>query len=187
MILLISGVLIWSLVHLFKRISPTSRAMLDTKFGKGPVMGVISLIFLISIAMMVFGFRGAEFQPLYKPPVWGVHLNNLMMLIALFLMGAGSSKGTARAWFRHPMLIGFLVWVGAHLLVNGDLSSFILFGGLGIWAIVSILMINMREGAWQRPTPGPVKGDIKLGIIALVLFAVITTIHYFIGPSPFGG
>ncbi len=187
MILLISGVLIWSLMHLFKRISPTKRAMLDTKFGKGPVMGVISLIFLISIVMMVLGFRGAEFRPIYQPPVWGVHLNNLMMLIALFLMGAGSSKGMARAWFRHPMLIGFMVWVCAHLLVNGDLSSLILFGGLGLWAIVSILMINMREGVWERPSAGDVKGDIKLGVIALVLFAVITTIHYFIGSSPFGG
>jgi hypothetical protein len=84
------------------------------------------------------------------------------------------------------MLIGVIVWSIAHLLVNGDLSSIVLFGGIGAWAISSILLINATEGECTRPSPGPIKGDIKLGIIGLVLFGVIAAIHTYLGYSPFG-
>ena len=50
------------------------------------------------------GFRRAPFVAVYDPPSWGIHLNNLMMLVAVGLLGAGHSKGRARSWLRHPML-----------------------------------------------------------------------------------
>ena len=50
-------------------------------------------------------------------------------------MGAGQSKGHARALLRHPMLTGVLVWALAHLLVNGDEASLILFGWMAVWAL----------------------------------------------------
>jgi uncharacterized membrane protein len=84
------------------------------------------------------------------------------------------------------MLTGVVVWSGGHLLANGDMRSVVLFGGLGIWAVLNILVINMREGAWDRPEAGPIKADIKTVVISLVIFAVIAVIHHFIGPSPFG-
>ena len=37
------------------------------------------------------------------------------MFFAVALMGAGRSKGHARALLRHPMLTGVLVWAFAHL------------------------------------------------------------------------
>ena len=40
----------------------------------------------------------------------------------------------------------------------GDLASIVLFGGLGLWAAVSIPLINAREPAWTPPPPGPLSG-----------------------------
>ena len=57
------------------------------------------------------------------------------MLVAVALIGAGHSKGRARGWLRHPMLTGVVVWAVAHLLVNGDVASLVLFGWLGLWAV----------------------------------------------------
>ena len=94
-------------------------------------------------------------MPVYDPPAWGIHLNNLAMFFAVALMGAGQSKGHARAWLRHPMLTGVLVWAFAHLLVNGDAASLILFGWMAVWALASMALINAREPAWVRPAPGP--------------------------------
>ena len=50
-----------------------------------------------------------------------------VMLVAVILLGMGSSKGKMRTWLRHPMLTGVLVWSVAHLLVNGDRPSLVLF------------------------------------------------------------
>ena len=186
MTLLIAGVLIWTLVHLFKRLMPKARASVDVKIGEGPAKGIIALIFLATIVMMVFGFMAAGEQAVYEPPSWGAVVNNLLMVIAVFLMGAGSGKGVSPTLLRHPMLVGVIVWSGGHLLANGDMRSIVLFGGLGVWAVLNMLMINMREGVWDRPEAGPIKADIKTVVISLIIFAVIATIHHFIGPSPFG-
>ena len=61
---------------------------------------------------------------------------NLAMLIALFLLSPAPKKGKLASGMRHPMLVGFGVWAGAHLLVNGDLASFLMFGGLLVWDAV---------------------------------------------------
>lgn len=187
MALLIAGVLVWSVFHIFKRVMPATRAAIDAKIGAGPSKGIFALIFLASIVMMVFGFTAVEPTSVYTPPSWGQHLNNLLMLISVFLLGAGSGKGKARTLLRHPMLAGVIVWAAAHLIANGDTRDIVLFGGLAVWAIVNMLVINMREGKWDRPVGGPLKADIKTVIISLVIYAIIAIIHYYIGPAPFGG
>ena len=187
MTLLVVGVLVWALAHLFKGMMPKARASIDTKIGAGPAKGAISLVFLASILMMVFGFMAAGPQAVYGPPSWGAMVNSLFMIVAVFLMGAGSGKGVSPTLLRHPMLTGVVVWSVGHLLANGDMRSIVLFGGLGIWAVVNMLVINKRDGAWDRPEAGPIKADIKTVVISLVIFAVIAAIHHFIGPSPFGG
>lgn len=186
MLLLIVGVATWALLHLLKRLMPGARASLDAQFGVGPAKGIIALILLGAILMMIFGFIHEGPVAVYSPPSWGVHVNNLLMLIAVFMMGAGSGKGVSPTLLRHPMLSGIIVWACAHLLANGDQRSIILFGGLAIWAVAEILIINAREGAWDRPKAGPWQADIKTVVISLVIFGVIAGIHHFIGRSPFG-
>ncbi|WP_316015127.1 NnrU family protein [Roseobacter sp. HKCCA0434] len=180
MLILIFGVALWWGAHLFKRMAPDARAQMGDR-GKG----LVALGLVVSIVLMIVGYRGADHVDIWFPPAWTVHINNLMMFVAIFLLGAGSSKGRARSWFRHPMLLGFLTWTIAHLLVNGDLASIVMFGGLGLWAIVSMLVINRATPDWHRPPAGAIGGDVRLVVITLVLFAVITAIHsYFVWPFP---
>ncbi len=184
MTLLIAGVLLWTFAHIFKRALPGMRADLTERFGNAS-KGIFALLILASIALMVLGYRMADFTPVYTPPVWAVHLNNLLMLLAIAFLGMGHSKGRMRSWFRHPMLIGTAIWAVAHLLVNGDLASMVLFGGLFGWTLIAMSLINIREPDWERPEPGPVSGDIRLGVITLVLFGIIAFLHQWIGPWPF--
>jgi hypothetical protein len=136
---------------------------------------------------MVWGYRRAALEPIYTPPAWGWHLNNLLMLGAVALLGMGQSKGRARSWLRHPMLTGVAVWALAHLLVNGDLASVVLFGGLGLWAVAEMGLINAAAPAWVRPEPGPWTGDLRLALIAVAAYALIGLIHGWLGPWPFPG
>ena len=186
MIWLILGLLIWIGAHLLQRVAPGARAALTDRLGAGS-KGVIAVILVVGIVLMVIGYRSAEFIPVYLPPAWGVHLNNLLMLIAVALMGLGHSKSRLKGALRHPMLIGVTVWAVAHLLVNGDLASLVLFGAMGLWALLEIRVINRAAPNWTRPEGGTVAGDLRLGVITLVVFAVIVLIHGFIGPSPFPG
>jgi uncharacterized membrane protein len=180
--LLVLGLILWITAHFFKRILPGVRARMGDK-GKG----AIALALLVSIVLMVLGYRSAEFVPLYTPLPGIGHLNNLLMLLALFCFGIGSAKGILVDKIRHPMLTSVVIFAIAHLLVNGDQASVILFGGLGLWAVIEMVLINLGEGKWQRPAPGTIKGDVKNLVITLVLFFLITGIHIWLGHNPFLG
>ena len=115
-----------------------------------------------------------------------MHLNNLAMLGAVFVYGMSATKGRLRGAMRHPQLIAVKIWAVAHLLVNGDLASLILFGGLLGWAVVEVIVINRSE-AWVRPEPGPAKKDVLLVVITLVLYFAMTYVHAWLGVWPFPG
>jgi uncharacterized membrane protein len=182
MTILLLGVVLWWAAHLFKRIAPGPRAAMGDA-GKG----VVAVALVISVVLMVIGYRDAEIVPVYTPLAGMGHLNNLMMLVAVFLFGVGGTKGTLYTRMRHPMLWGTVIWAVAHLLVNGDLASVVLFGGIGIWALVAMAAIN-RSGPWERPTNGRgVLGDAMNAVGTLVLFAVIAGVHAWLGYSPFLG
>ena len=179
MIWLVLGVVLWTLSHWFKRIAPGARASM----GNGG-RGLVAVASLGAIVLMVIGYRAADPTPLWYVS-WGIHLNNLAMIVAIVLMGVGQSKSRLRGMIRHPMLTGAVIWALSHLLVNGDTPSLILFGGMAVWALGSILLINRAETDYQPFTGGTAKGDLRLFVISAVVFVVITLIHGWIGPSPF--
>jgi uncharacterized membrane protein len=185
MSLLVLGLIVWTLVHLFKRLAPVTRARMTASLGAGPASGVMAVLLVAATVLTVVGFRRAAFVQVYDPPAWGIHVNNLLMLCAVGLLGAGHSKGRVRTWLRHPMLVSVVVWSVAHLLVNGDSASLVLFGWMGLWAVAEMLLINAREPAWVRPGPGTVAGDARWLVITLVVFAVISAVHYWLGYPPF--
>jgi uncharacterized membrane protein len=133
---------------------------------------------------MVIGYRAAEVVPLWQLPPWAIHVNNLLMLAAVALFGLGKSKSRLRGFLRHPQLTGFAVWCVAHLLVNGDLASLVLWGVLLVWALVEIPLINARDPAPPPFVGGSLAGDLRLGLITLVVFAVIVVLHGWLGPWP---
>ena len=182
MTLLILGLALWTAAHLFKRLAPGPRAAL----GEMPGKMLVTVAALLAIVLMVKGFRGADVVTVWSPPDFLTHVNNLLMLLAVFLLGLGYSKGVLRARMRHPMLGAVKTWAFAHLLVNGDLAGIVLFGGMLAWAVVSLILINRQEPVWNRPAPGPVRNDVIYAVVSLVVFAVITFIHNWLGVSPFG-
>jgi uncharacterized membrane protein len=183
--LLVIGLLVWTLAHVLKRVAPGLRQGLAASLGDGPARGAMALLIAAGLVLIVVGYRRAPVDPVYDPPVWAIHLNNLLMVAAVLLLGLGHSKSRARGWLRHPMLTAVVIWAVAHLLVNGDRASLLLFGWLGLWAIGDMLLINAREPAPARPAPGTVAGDVRLVVIAAVVFAVITTVHALLGYWPF--
>ena len=181
MIYLILGLILWTVAHLFKRVAPDLR----DRMGNA-AKGLVAVGVLAGLVLMVTGYRQAEFINVWFPPDWMVHVNNLMMLGAVFLYGMSATRGRLRGAIRHPQLTAVKVWAVAHLLVNGDLASLVLFGGLLSWAVLEVVVINLAE-EWQRPEPGEAKKDILLAVITVVMFLAIAFIHNWLGVWPFPG
>lgn len=183
--LLIVGVVLWHVAHYFKRLLPAQRAAMGDA-GKG----VVAVLIIASVVAMIFGYRMTDYIPVWEPASWLRGVNNLLMLLAFYVYGASAAK-PAKVWIgtkiRHPQLAGFSIWAIAHLLVNGDLAAIVLFGGLLVWAQVSIVLINKAEGPWTVPPQAPAKKEITLLVITLVLYTVVSLLHMWAGVMPFGG
>jgi uncharacterized membrane protein len=179
--LLILGVALWSGAHLFKRLAPDRRAVL----GEGG-KGLVSVLLLLSIVLMVLGYRWADPVWLWSPPPFLRHLNNLLVFLAFYLFAASGMKTAITRVVRHPQLTGFKTWAVAHLLVVPTLAGAILFGGLLAWAVVSVIVINR---ATPRPAPNPPAGlgkEIGAVVGAVVATAAVGWLHGWLGPWPFG-
>lgn len=179
--ILVLGLILWVAAHYFKRLMPDARAAMGDK-GKG----LIAILLLLSLVLIIWGYRGADFIPVWSPPSFMVHINNLLMLVAVFIYGMSATTGRLRGKLRHPQLTAVKIWAVAHLLVNGDLASIVLFGTMLVWAGGSVALIN-RAGPWDRPAPGDAKKDVLLVVISLVVFAVMVGVHIWLGVWPFPG
>lgn len=182
MFVLILGVALWWGAHFFKRLAPGPRAQMGQK-GRG----LVAALLIASIMLMIVGYRHSA-----GPYWWGASaplkgINNLLVLAAIYLFAADGMKTRVTRYIRHPQLTGFSIWAVAHLIVNGDLPSFILFGGLLIWALAEMLTLN-RTQVWTRPAgPFPVRKEIMALVGAVIVMGVIGLIHTWLGYNPFGG
>ncbi|WP_293576521.1 NnrU family protein [Phaeobacter sp.] len=182
MALLVLGILVWWGAHFFKRLAPAKHASLGDR-GKG----LVAIAIATSIVLMIVGYRSTEFIYVWAPPSFTVHINNTLVLIALFLMSPAAKKGAVLNRMRHPMLTGFALWAFAHLLVNGDLASMILFGGLLVYVPIQMTLINRAEGPWVPGPKGSLAKDAMFFFASILLLGAIGYIHGLIGPSPFPG
>jgi uncharacterized membrane protein len=178
--ILILGVALWWAAHLFKRVAPERRAAMGDK-GRGPV----ALALVGSVVLMVIGFKMTPYIHVWAPPAFTIHLNNVLVLVAIWMMSPAGTKGKILSNVRHPMLMGFRTWAVAHLLVNGDLASMILFGGLLLWGMVSVVVINKADPDWSPRTDGSIAKDGMFFVASIVLLVIIGYIHGLVGPVPF--
>jgi uncharacterized membrane protein len=181
MILLVLGLALWWAAHLFKRLAPGPRLAMG-EAGKG----VVAVLVIAGVVLMVVGYRGAEYVPLWEPPAFLRHVNNLLMLLAFYLYAASGMKTRITAVIRHPQLTAFKTWAVAHLLVNGDLASVVLFGGLLAWAVVAVIQINRAEPRPAPPPPATLGKEIGALVGAVVVMGVVGGIHTWLGYNPFG-
>jgi uncharacterized membrane protein len=189
MALLIAGLALWVALHLYKRVAPASRQALSARLGEAS-KGLMAVGLVISVVLMTIGYRAADVVILWDAPAFLTGINNLLVVLGFYIFGA-SARPKDKVWvgtkLRHPQLTGFSLWAIGHLLVNGDLASVILFGGLLVWAIVNARILNKAAGPWTPPPRAPMKSEIVLIVITVVLVSVVAAIHTWLGYWPFGG
>lgn len=181
MIWLILGLLLWTGSHLFKRIAPGPRAAMGDA-GKG----VVALVNVAAIVLMVIGYRMADGAFFWGRTPMTAGINNLLVLLSVYMFAASGMQTALARKMRHPMLGAVKVWALGHLIVNGDVPSFILFGGLLGWAVLAMILINRAEPDWTPPEPAPMRKEIMAIVGTVVVFGVIAAIHAWLGYPVFG-
>jgi len=177
MTMLVLGIILFCLIHLFPAMLPAARDSVQQDLGKDKYRGLYSVLIVGSLVVIVVGWKAATPAAVYQPPLAANALTSLLVLAGLVLFFASQVNGNIKRVVRHPQMTGTILWGGAHLLVNGDSRSVALFGGLVIWAVLEILLINKRDGAWQKPGPAAIKYDLIPLVIGVVVFAAIMHFH----------
>ncbi len=182
-IILYIGIFLFCLIHLFPAAFSGSRQGIVEKIGEKPFKGIFSLLTILSIVVIVTGWRASEADVIYEPPEWGRMVTPPLMLLTFFLF---ISLGNIKRLIRHPQLSSVILWAVAHLLSNGDSRSVALFSSLAIWAAVDMYFLNRRDGKWQKPDVVPFSADVKAVLIALVIYIGVSFAHVYISGVPLG-
>lgn len=181
MLLLILGLVLWAAVHFWKRIAPDHRA----GFGDKGKM-VVAIGSVVAIILMVIGYRASEGTVYWGRTSAMTGINNILMVLAFYVFATSAAKTKLTKHIRHPQLMAVKIWAVAHLLVNGDTPSFVLFGGMFVWALAEVIVLNRANGPRGPYHAVPIKKEYTAVIVTVVVVAVVSAIHAALGYNPFG-
>ncbi|MFC1702371.1 NnrU family protein [Pseudomonadota bacterium] len=183
------GVLLWSLAHFIPSVAAGFKKNMVNRFGEYPYKGAVTGLLIISLYLIISGWSSlTPIEPevlneIYIAPEWGGHAAALLVLIGFILFLAPYPPNNIKRMFRHPQLIGFACWGLGHLLAVGTARAIVLFGGLTVWALLEIYLINKRDGAWVKPDQAPVKNDVTMVAFAVLAYLAFLFTHHLL----FGG
>lgn len=180
MALLILGLILFLGVHTFTTLRG-ARAAVIGRLGEGGYKGLYSLISAAGLVLIFVGFgqyRSAGYIQVWNPPFSLFHPIALFLLWFAFvaLTSAYAPASRIKSILRHPMLVGVKAWALSHLLVNGDLGSMLLFGGLLAWAVYDRIAVKRRGDAGAPPT-GWSSNDALVVIIGTVAYIAMFWLH----------
>lgn len=182
--LLITGLCLWATVHFVPGLSPGTKEKLVAAVGPGAYRGLFALFILTALGLIIAGWRAAVPVYVYQPPYISRYLTMALMAVALYLLVSFPFRSNIKRIVRHPQLAAVAVWAAAHLIANGDTRALALFGGLGLWAILEMIIINRRQGPWTPPESVPVWRDFAVGAGTAVVYLLLIFGHpYFTGLS----
>ncbi len=178
MLPLILGLVVFFAIHLVPTKPALKQGLVD-RFGETTFKVVFGGIALLGLGLIVFGYHKLQLNTgknlvLWDPPSWTRHIAFLLMLPAMILLVAAYVPSRIRAAVKHPMLAAIKIWALAHLLVNGDLASLLLFGSFLAFAVYDRISVKRRgdPGPLGAKT-GPAINDAIVVAAGIALYALM--------------
>jgi uncharacterized membrane protein len=169
---LVAGLIIFIGAHVFVTYRE-HRAELVARIGEGPYKGLFSLVSIIGVGLIVWGFaeyRATSWIDVWHPPAFMRYVTDVLMWPAIVCIVAAYFPGDIKRRLKHPMLVGVKLWAFGHLLVNGDLGSIILFGSILGWAVYDRVSLKHRSDPGSPPIPIGGRTNDSIAIIVGTIF-----------------
>lgn len=179
--LIIFGFIIFLGVHCVGLV-PSLRNKLSKKYGEKLFKTLFSMTAAVGMALLLVG--------VFKPGLYVKEMNLLfynlrtpLMLTANILIIAGNIPNNhIRQFFRHPMLLGILIWSFSHFMLNQHMNHLIMFTSFSVFSLIMFIGILIRE----KNTHIKNKPSFKLTLLVLILgnvahFTLAYGHKYFVG------
>ena len=176
---LIAGLILFLGVHSVRLGGDDLRNRLQASLGPGAYKGLYSLISLVGLGLIIWGYGQARLEPLVLWPAmgWTRHLAALLMLFSFVMLTAAYVPANGiKARLHHPMILGVKVWALAHLLANNTLADLLLFGGFLVWAVLDFRSARRRDRVAHTLYPAGSLArtviTVVVGLVAYLVFAL---------------
>lgn len=175
MLTLIVGLVLLLGIHALPMNADLRRGLIG-RFGAGPYKIAFSIASLVGLALVIYGYHKLQVNPGKNPQLWALptaarHVALLLMVPALILLVAAYVPSHIGRWVRHPMSVGIVLWAVAHLLVNGDLGSLVLFGSLLAYVVINPIFSGTAAAREQPASQPTLLHDLGVVIVGLMLYA----------------
>ncbi len=172
----ILGLVVFLGAHVFVTMRDR-RAALIAKIGEWPYRGLFSLVSIIGLGLICYGFasyRDAGPIEIWYPPLWTRHIVVVLMWPASIFIAAAYIRGNIQRKLKHPMLVAIKTWAFAHLCANGDLGGILIFGSVLVWAVYDRITLKRRADAGAPPiAEGGGKNDIIAVIVGTIIYLAL--------------
>jgi uncharacterized membrane protein len=146
------------------------RPLLAQALGERGYIVAYSLLAFATLGWMIWAYGRVPAEPLWPglrlAPAIAMPFAFVLFACGLFarnptavgqaqaLKAEEPARGMLRVT-RHPVMWGFILWSGAHILARGELKSLVFFGAFLVLAALGALLIDRRKEAtlgedWQR-------------------------------------
>ncbi len=192
MTLLVAGLILFLGIHSIRIFAENGRTALVSKLGANGYKGLYTVVAIVGLVLIVIGYGQARMTPsmVWNPPVAMRHIAALLTLIAFVLLTAAYiPRNRIKRAVGHPMVLAVKVWAFAHLLANGNIADFVLFGSFLIWAVLDFRAARRRDKAagYVRPPEVSALADLitlVVGVGGWLVFAMWLHVML-IGIKPF--
>ena len=187
----ILGLIVFLGAHVFVSMR-NERAALISRIGRGPYLGLFTLVSIVGLVLIGFGFaryRAEGLIPVWYPPAWTRQIVVAAMWPASIAVVAAYIPGDIKRVLKHPMLVGVKIWAVAHLCANGDLGGMILFAAVLAWAVYDRITLKRRSDPGAPPIPlGGRRNDIIAIVVGTILYLALGFVFHpiVIGLPAFG-
>jgi uncharacterized membrane protein len=170
------GMAVFFGTHLFSAVRNRTGDGLPDVIGRGPYMVLYSILTIAGFVALVWGY--AMIKPwiyLADPPPWMKHITMALMLPAIILIVAAYVRPTGfiKKAVKHPMLTAVKLWAFAHLLVNWDVGSLILFGSFLAFGVIDRIAVKRRGDVGAANANPNVLGDLISIAVGTALYGVL--------------
>lgn len=190
LVILIVGLVVFVASHLFVTARDKRAALID-RLGLNGYRAAFSVLSLAGLALIVWGYatyRAQGMIPVWSPPFGMRHVTVGLMLISIIVLASFRIPSHIQTWTKHPMLASIKIWAFAHLLVNGDLGSILLFGSFLAWAVYARIAAKQRGNLGPQSAPAGWRNDAIVAAFGVFLYLLLGYLFhpYVIGVTVLG-